>query len=93
MQMVGQFSLESSNPWKNADKILTAMFQDRAKERAKKNKQRPAPDRQPRSDEKRSKRTYRGAPDADAIKTAANAYLRQRERLRTDGRRILHSTV
>jgi hypothetical protein len=40
-----------------------------------------------------SERMYHGAPDADAIETAAHKYLAQRERLRSGGRRILHQIV
>jgi hypothetical protein len=51
--LISQYSLQIANPWENADKILTHLFQERAQARAKKNKkQRPASSRRPESGKK-----------------------------------------
>ena len=50
--LISQHSLQISNSWKNADKILARLFQERAKARAKnKKQQQPAPNRPPKSGE------------------------------------------
>jgi hypothetical protein len=67
MMLMSQFSLEAANPWKKADEILTRLSQERAKERAKNKKQRPAPDHQPPSSERRSEQRKRPRPQRHVL--------------------------